>query len=59
MENYSLHLPSYSIGEDVYQKIGEICTPFGTKAVVIGGEKAMAAAKEKILAALKTTSVEI
>lgn len=59
MENYSLHLPSYSIGEDVYQKIGEICAPFGTKAVVIGGEKAMAAAKEKILAAVKTASIEI
>ena len=53
MEDYTLSLPSYSIGENVYQKIGEICTPYGTKAVAIGGEKAINAAKDKILAAVK------
>lgn len=59
MEDYTLSLPSYSIGENVYQKIGEICTPYGTKAVAIGGEKAINAAKDKILAAVKDTKIEI
>ncbi len=40
MENYSIYLPSYSIGPDVYKKIPEICLPYGNKAVVIGGHTA-------------------
>ena len=36
MENYSMHLPSYSIGDKVYNKIPEICEPYGTKVIAIG-----------------------
>jgi glycerol dehydrogenase len=49
MNNYSMHLPSYSIGENVYNKIPEICEPYGKKVVAIGGKKAMAAARDKIV----------
>ena len=45
MENYSMHLPSYSIGSRVYDKIPEICEPYGTKVIAIGGHKAINAAK--------------
>lgn len=48
LENYEMNLPSYSIGNQVYEKIGKICRPYGTKAVIIGGKKAMHAASEKI-----------
>ena len=45
METQSVFLPSYSIGgKDVYKKVPDICRAYGTKAIVIGGEKAMAAA---------------
>ena len=35
MENYSIHLPSYSIGKDVYKEIPEICGKYGNKIVAI------------------------
>lgn len=59
MENYSMHLPSYSIGDKVYDKISAICEPYGTKAVVIGGHKAMAVAKDKIEKACENSNIEI
>lgn len=40
--------PGYTIGPDAYKEIVKICTPFGSKAVVIGGERALKAASEKI-----------
>ena len=46
MENYSIHLPSYSIGSDVYNKIPEICSAYGEKIVAVGGKKAIASVKE-------------
>ena len=55
MENYSMHLPSYSIGSEVYNKIPEICGKYGTKVIAIGGHKALAASKEKILEAIKSS----
>ena len=42
------NFPGYTIGPDSYEEIVEICTPFGKKAVVIGGERALNAASEKI-----------
>lgn len=59
MENYSMHLPSYSIGSSVYDKIPEICESYGTKVIAIGGHKAMAAAKDKILDSIKGSKLEI
>lgn len=59
MENYSMHLPSYSIGDKIYNKISEICEPYGTKVIAIGGHKAIAAAKDKIIAACKESKLEI
>ena len=43
MENYTILPVPYTVGPEAYQKIGEYCRPFGKKAVVIGGEKAMKA----------------
>ena len=48
MENYSIHLPSYSIGDKVYNKIPEICETYGKKIIAIGGHKAINAARGKI-----------
>ena len=43
--------PGYTIGEDAYQNIPAVCAPFGKKAAIIGGKRALAAAEEKILLA--------
>lgn len=59
MENYSIHLPSYSIGSKVYDKIPEICEPYGTKVIAIGGHKAINATKDKIIKACEKSNLEI
>ena len=37
LENYEVHLPSYSIGDTIYDKIGPVCESYGRKVLVIGG----------------------
>ena len=59
MTDYSITLPSYSIGEQVYKQIPTVCAPFGATAVVIGGHKAMAAVRERLLAAIHGSAVTI
>lgn len=59
MENYDIHLPSYSIGPDVYRKIPEICSPYGSKIVVVGGKRAMEAARQPMLEAIEGSGLEI
>ena len=59
MENYSIYLPSYSIGPEVYSKIPKICSPYGRSAVVVGGQKAMAAVKDLLLEAVKGSEIGI
>lgn len=56
MENYSISLPSYTIGERAYEKIDEICLSFGKKAVCIGGKTAISKVKDLIE---KSTSIKI
>ena len=48
LENYEMHLPNYSIGDHIYDKIGPVCESYGRKVLVIGGRKALAAAYDKI-----------
>lgn len=43
MNELSIHLPAYSIGEDVCTRIGAVCAPYGRTAVLIGGHRALAA----------------
>lgn len=59
MENYTIIPAPYSVGPEAYAKIPEYCRLYGTKAVVIGGEKAMAAAREKLLRAVAGSPIEI
>lgn len=42
--------PGYSVGTDSYQDLVPVCSRFGTKAVIIGGHHALAAAEGKIRA---------
>lgn len=59
LENYEVHLPSYSIGDKIYEKIGPVCESYGKKVLVIGGRKALAAAYDKIAAYVAQTNLEI
>ena len=42
----------YTIGEDAYSSISEICVSFGKRALIIGGETALSKAMDKLLPAL-------
>lgn len=59
MNNYDLYLPSYCVGNNVYEKIKDVCFQYGKKAVVIGGYKGMDAAKEKLNKAAKEAEISI
>lgn len=59
VNNYSISLPSYSIGSDVYKKIEEICSAYGKKIICIGGKTAMSKARVFIDEALSNSSMEI
>lgn len=51
MENYSLRLPAWTIGPEALRQVPAICGPTGKQAVIIGGQKAMAALADQIAAA--------
>lgn len=51
--------PGYTIGEDAYSNIPAVCAPFGRKAAIIGGKRALAAAEEKIRKAVEGSDIEI
>lgn len=59
LENYEVHLPNYSIGSTIYDKIGPVCESYGRKVLVIGGRRALAAALDRIRAAVDETNLEI
>ena len=59
LENYEVHLPNYSIGDTIYDKIGPVCESYGKKVLVIGGGKALAAALEKLKGYVAKTNLEI
>ncbi|MCC8060062.1 MAG: iron-containing alcohol dehydrogenase family protein [Clostridiales bacterium] len=59
MNHYSIFLPSYTIGENPYERVGAICRPYGSTAVVIGGYRAMAAAGAALDGAAKEGEIRI
>ena len=59
LENYEMHLPSYSIGNDIYKNIGPVCSSYGKTVLIIGGKKALAAAENKIRQAVAETALQI
>ena len=59
MDNYSILIPSYTVGCDAYRQIPKYCSLYGQKAVVIGGCRAMNAARTKLLSATEGSSIRI
>lgn len=59
MNSYSVFFPGYTIGEKAYDEIEAVCSPYGTKAVVIGGKTAMEKTKDDLLEATKKSTINI
>lgn len=52
MTDYSIALPSYTVGIHAYDKILDICSRSGRQVVIIGGRQALRAAEDKIRSAM-------
>lgn len=59
LENYEVHLPNYSIGDKIYDKIGPVCESYGKTVLIIGGKRALEAAEGKIRDYVEKTNLEI
>lgn len=59
LENYEVHLPNYSIGDKIYDKIGPVCESYGKTVLVIGGKRALSAAYDKIASYVERTNLKI
>ena len=53
------YYPNYSIGTDAYTDIPMVCEKYGTKAVIIGGTHALAAAADLIKEAVADSNIMI
>lgn len=59
MSNYSVFLPSYSVGADCYNQIPFVTRKYGKTAVVIGGKTAMSKAHDALVKAVENTDTKI
>ena len=57
--NHHVFFCNYSIGTDCYQEVKSICEPFGSKILLIGGEKALKAGGQKLAAALQESKLSV
>jgi glycerol dehydrogenase len=55
----SVFLLSYTVGEDAYNKVPEICERYGKKVVFIGGHTALAKASDLVREAIKGSKLEV
>lgn len=55
----SIHFCGYSIGKNPYEEVVSVCTMYGSRVLLIGGEKGMAAGKERLLEAITGSSLVI
>ena len=53
MENYSITLPAWTVGEKALDKVVEICAPHGKTAALIGGRRALGAIAAQIKGAVQ------
>ena len=53
MENYSITLPAWTVGEKALDKVVEICAPHGKTAALIGGRRALGAIAAQIRRAVQ------
>ncbi|MFC2768707.1 iron-containing alcohol dehydrogenase family protein [Mitsuokella sp. oral taxon 131] len=57
-KRYTVSFPNYTIGEEAYDKIREICPRYGKTVVVIGGREGVEAAQEKMVKAVEGVGLE-
>ena len=53
LRDYTICLPAWTIGENILDQVGRLCSPYGSRAVLIGGEHALAAIGGRLMDAVK------
>lgn len=59
MQNRNIFLPSYSIGERVYENVPKICLNYGKKVVFIGGKTALSKASNLVKKELESKGIKV
>lgn len=59
MKSYSVYFANYTIGEDAYNEAAQVCRAFGSRILLIGGERALEAAEPLLRGALAGSGLEI
>lgn len=56
---FTFNFPSYTVGQDAYNYIEEVCLKYGKKAVIIGGKTALEKAKPYLESSLIKSKIEV
>lgn len=59
MNTRSVCYCNYSIGDNPYEKVGQICQKYGNRILLIGGEKALLAGKERLQKSIAGSRLEL
>lgn len=59
MNNYSAYFASYSIGTDIYKEVESVCSIYGGKIFLLGGETALQKGEGVLRDAIQATTLEI
>lgn len=59
MKSYSVYFANYTIGEDAYDQIGQVCPAYGKRVLLIGGPKALKAGEKLLRGAVEDCGLEI
>lgn len=59
MNNYSTFFTNYTIGVNIYSEVEAICSPYGKRIFLLGGQTALQQGEEALKVAIKNTSLEI
>ena len=59
MKAYSVFFANYTIGEDAYGQVPQVCLPFGKRIFLIGGRRAMDAAEGLLGKALEGSGLVV
>ena len=57
--SHSVFFCNYSVGAEAYGEVPAICAPFGKKILLLGGRRALAAGKERLLKAIGGSALEL
>lgn len=57
--SHSVCFCNYSVGPEAYREAAKVCRPYGVRALLIGGQRALAAGQARLREALAGSGVEI